>query len=140
MISVNELVEQLMTQVEQTHNSAQHLKLLRIERQRLSIHAPSQALAMVLGNLIRNACNYTHQGSVTVLIEGNAVEVRDTGLGMSAEQLELAQQAFQRVHTTSDGYGLGLDIVRRLCERYGWPLTIHSLLGQGTTVRVQLVN
>ncbi|SKA87101.1 Signal transduction histidine kinase [Thiothrix eikelboomii] len=139
-VSVNELVEQLMTQVEQTHNSAQRLKLLRIERQHLTINAPSQALAIVLGNLMRNACNYTHQGSVTVLIEGNAVEIRDTGLGMSAEQLELAQQVFQRVHTTSDGYGLGLDIVRRLCERYGWQLTIRSLLSQGTTVRVQLVS
>lgn len=137
---VNDLVKLLITQVEQTHNNDQHIKLLWIERQRLSIVAPSQALAIVLGNLMRNACNYTRQGSVTVLIEGNAVEVRDTGMGMSAPQLALAQQAFQRVHAGSDGYGLGLDIVRRLCERYGWQLTLSSLLGQGTSVRVQLVS
>lgn len=139
-LSVNDVVKLLITQVEQTHNSDQHIKLLCIERQRLSIHAPSQALAIVLGNLMRNACNYTRQGSVTVLIEGNAVEVRDTGMGMNAEQLELAQQAFQRVHTGNDGYGLGLDIVRRLCERYGWQLIMSSLVGQGTSVRVQLVS
>lgn len=136
---VNDLVKRLINQVEQTHNSDQHVKLLCIEPQRLSIHAPRQALVIVLGNLIRNACNYTQHGSVTVLIEGNAVEVRDTGMGMNTEQLELAQQAFQRVHTSGDGYGLGLDIVRRLCERYGWHLSMSSLLGQGTRVRVQLV-
>ncbi|MFZ1385941.1 MAG: HAMP domain-containing sensor histidine kinase [Thiolinea sp.] len=139
-VAVNDLVKGLIAQVEQTHNSDQHVKLLCIEPQRLSIHAPRQALMIVLGNIMRNACNYTRQGSVTVLIEGNAVEVRDTGMGMNAEQLELAQQAFQRVHTGSDGYGLGLDIVRRLCERYGWQLSMSSLLGQGTSVRVQLVN
>lgn len=139
-VAINELVKNLMTQVEQTHNSDQHVKLLCIEPQRLTIQAPRQALVIVLSNLIRNACHYTQQGSVTVLIEGNAVEVRDTGMGMNAEQLELAQQAFQRVHQSGDGYGLGLDIVRRLCERYGWQLSMSSLLGQGTRVRVQLVN
>lgn len=138
--SVNDLVSLLITQVDQTHNSTQHVKLVCIERQRLKLTAPSQALGIVLGNLIRNACNYTQQGSVTVIIEGNAVEVRDTGMGMNAQQLALAQQAFQRLHTSSEGYGLGLDIVRRLCDRYGWQLTISSLLGQGTSVRIQLVN
>jgi signal transduction histidine kinase len=138
--SVNDLVSLIISQVEQTHNTNQHVKLVCIERQRLKMTDSNQALGIVLGNVIRNACNYTQQGSVTVVIEGNAVEVRDTGMGMSAQQLALAQQAFQRLHSSSDGYGLGLDIVRRLCDRYGWQLTISSLLGQGTSVRVQLVN
>jgi signal transduction histidine kinase len=60
---------------------------------------------------------------------------------MQPEQLVQAQQPFERLlHNSVEakGYGLGLDIVRRVCERYGWQLVINSQIGKGTQVIVYI--
>ncbi|TAN01772.1 MAG: HAMP domain-containing histidine kinase, partial [Rhodanobacteraceae bacterium] len=88
----------------------------------------------MVGNLIRNACLYTEQGSVTVEIESDKVRVVDTGSGMSEEDLERAFQPFYRGSRTGRrGHGIGLAIVRRIADRYGWRVTLESTLGKGTT-------
>lgn len=135
-INVNELVKLLMEQINQTHNSDQHVLLTLEQPASLQVDAPSQAIGIVLGNLIRNACNYTQAGKVLIQINKNSVVVSDTGLGMSSTELTQAQQPFERLNTNVQGYGLGLDIVKRLCERYGWQLSLNSQVGLGTQVSI----
>ncbi|MEZ5479000.1 MAG: HAMP domain-containing sensor histidine kinase, partial [Thiolinea sp.] len=118
-VVINDLVQLLVEQVAATHNQDQHVQIAVQSQQLLSVDAPTQALGIVIGNLLRNACNYTRQGQVLILIGGNAVSIRDTGSGIADDQLERVQQAFQRSSNEAEGYGLGLDIVRRLCERFG---------------------
>ncbi|MBK8455382.1 MAG: HAMP domain-containing sensor histidine kinase [Thiofilum sp.] len=135
-INVNELVKLLMEQINQTHNSDQHVQLTLEQPVILQVDAPSQAIGIVLGNLIRNACNYTQAGKVLIQINKNSVVVSDTGLGMSSTELTQAQQPFERLNANTQGYGLGLDIVKRLCERYGWQLSLNSQVGLGTQVSI----
>jgi signal transduction histidine kinase len=104
------------------------------EHARFALHAPPRVFAVMVGNLIRNACLYTEQGSVTVEVQADKVRVVDTGSGMSEEDIERAFQPFYRGSRTGDkGHGIGLAIVRRIADRYGWQVTLQSTLGKGTT-------
>lgn len=110
------------------------VELRVVENARFALHAPPRVFAVMVGNLIRNACLYTEQGSVTVEVESSEVRVIDTGSGMSAEDIERAFQAFYRGSRTGNkGHGIGLAIVRRIADRYGWQVRLESVLGQGTT-------
>jgi signal transduction histidine kinase len=104
--------------------------------------APPRVVQVVVGNLIRNACCYTARGQINVEINDEAMIIRDTGIGMSAETLERVFEPFYRVAGEADGgqgAGLGLSIVRRLCDRFGWQITMESVVGQGTTATIRFV-
>jgi signal transduction histidine kinase len=104
----------------------------------LEISAPERVLAIVFTNLLRNAFSYTERGHVHVLIDRNGVTVQDSGCGMAETDLERMFEPFYRGHDRSnEGYGLGLSIVRRLCDRFGWHLHADSELGAGTEIRVE---
>ncbi len=91
-------------------------------------------LRVVLANLIRNAASYTERGRVCIGLQENCVVVEDTGVGIAPEQL---QRVFDRYYSgQSGGEGIGLSLVKRICQRYGWHIEIDSS-GQGT--RIQLV-
>ena len=101
------------------------------------LHAPPQVLGVMLGNLLRNACSHTDVGTIDVRIERDRVSVRDTGVGMSADQIERAFDPFyRREEDGQGGMGIGLSIVRRLGERFDWPVSLQSAPGQGTTATI----
>lgn len=134
---VNDVTKLLIEQIEVTHNRDQHVSIELEASALLTVTAPAQAVGIVLGNLLRNACNYTPDGKVVVSIDGQGVSIRDNGKGIEQDALARVQQPFERGTDIGSGYGLGLDIVRRLCERYHWDLSIQSVAGQGTRVSVR---
>ena len=105
-------------------------------RCRLSLKAPERVLSVLLGNLLRNAVAYTDAGSIRVEIHPDAVVIEDTGVGLPAGRLRDMDQPFVRGSTGGPGYGVGLTIVRRLSDRFGWPVEFTSQVGVGTRVRV----
>ncbi len=109
------------------------------ERAQLRLHAPPRVLAVVVGNLVRNACQYTERGEVVVTIDDGLIEVRDTGVGMDEEDARRVFDPFFRSEATSgkSGHGIGLTIVKRLCERFGWRVDLRSRKGEGTTVELR---
>ena len=107
------------------------------ERCRLFIDAPEKVLSVMIGNLLRNAFSYTDQGTVRVIIEPQQVTIADTGVGMSSEQVSEMYRPFVRGgDQRRGGYGVGLTIVQRLSDRFGWPVSIESEPGVGTEVRI----
>jgi len=104
------------------------------------LHAPPRVLGVMLGNLLTNACIFTDRGSIEVRLEADRVSVRDTGIGMSQATLARAFDPFYRAGDTvpdrPGSMGLGLSIVRRLGERFGWPVQMSSTPGAGTTVTI----
>jgi len=87
--------------------------------------------AIVVENLLRNALAFTEQGEVSVRVEAGRVMVTDTGRGIHADELA---RIFQRHYkgAGSQGAGIGLSLVRRICDRYGWEIAIESRAGVGT--------
>ncbi|WP_411832760.1 sensor histidine kinase [Pseudoxanthomonas mexicana] len=104
------------------------------------LHAPPRVFQVVISNLLRNACIYTERGRIDVILEQDQLIVRDTGVGMTAEAIVRVFEPFYRVDPDRpQGIGLGLSIVSRLCDRFGWKVELDSVPGQGTcaTVRFQ---
>lgn len=105
---------------------------------RLIIDASDKVVSVLLGNLIRNAFDYTDDGSVRIEIEKNAVVIEDSGRGMGEQDVEDAFKPFHRGgERLRGGHGVGLTIVKRLSERFGWPVHISSELNVGTRIRVE---
>ncbi len=104
---------------------------------RLLVRAPERVVSVVLNNLLRNACTYTDEGSVMVSIDGTEVTITDTGIGMSQYDQDVAFHAFSRgSQARPGGHGVGLNIVGKLSDRFGWPVTLRSVPGEGTTALV----
>lgn len=105
-------------------------------------------LTQILLNLLSNAAKFTgRDGTITVSLrrrddDGVEFEVRDTGPGMTAAEVEIALEPFGQIDSTHarrhEGTGLGLPLARRLAELHGGSLTVHSKKGRGTAVVVVL--
>jgi signal transduction histidine kinase len=92
----------------------------------LVVDAPEAAVAVALGNLIGNAVKYTQQGEVIVRLRPDSVEVVDSGPGLSEEEAaRLFERGYRGTHAEhSQGAGIGLSIVRRLCALYAWDVRV----------------
>ncbi len=92
-------------------------------------------LEVVIGNLIRNALFNTNTGSVLLRLEADRLIVRDSGIGMRPVELEHALDRFYK-GPSSAGAGVGLSLVKRICDRYGWQISLVSQEGHGTTAEI----
>ncbi|NUR22979.1 HAMP domain-containing sensor histidine kinase [Frateuria sp.] len=94
--------------------------------QAVSVNAPASVLSVALTNLIGNAIKYTLEGLVRVEIGNGRVDVIDTGPGIKPEDAErLFQRGVRGEGAGGSGAGLGLAIVRRLCDLYGWQVSMR---------------
>ncbi|NNL99316.1 MAG: HAMP domain-containing histidine kinase [Gammaproteobacteria bacterium] len=105
----------------------------------LSVQASRKILSVLFGNLLRNAFVYTESGSVAVDIDVDSITIRDTGPGMTSDEVARAFEPFYRgPRQDGRGHGVGLSIVKRLSDRYGWPVSLESTPGTGTRIAVSL--
>jgi PAS domain S-box-containing protein len=102
-------------------------------------------IRQVLLNLLSNACKFTEGGTITLEVSrGDMMHFRvaDTGIGMTAEQLERLFEAFSQADITTaskyGGTGLGLAISRRFCQMMGGDVQVESDPGKGSTFTVRL--
>lgn len=118
------------------------------------IHADPLRLRQLMGNLLHNAVKFTERGSVLLAVTdvtppANAPEhlhlrfsVRDTGIGIPADQLQAIFGAFTQVDSSSTrrygGSGLGLAIVKQLCDLMGGEVRVESRLGSGSHFWIDL--
>lgn len=99
------------------------------------IEAERTLFGIVVANLIRNAFTYTPAGSVTITVEDHSLTVTDTGTGIHSEQIgKVFQRHFKG--SGSKGSGIGLSLVKRICDRYGWETIIDSTEGEGTSAQL----
>jgi signal transduction histidine kinase len=94
-----------------------------IESAGFSVRAPRELVAAAIGNLVRNACQYTEQGEVRVSVTPGQVVVEDTGPGLPPAVRETLGKGGAVPSSGSAGTGLGLALARRICDY------LHAQLG-----------
>ena len=81
-------------------------------------------ISTIAGNLIKNALLYTKEGEVTVTETATGFEVSDTGEGIDPSLKEKIFMPYTRGTNEEPGSGMGLSIVKRLCDRFGWGIEL----------------
>lgn len=96
---------------------------------------PQRLAAVVIGNLLSNAVQHSGAGAAELVHDDTRVDVRDRGAGIPPEALP---HIFERHYRgpRSGGSGLGLHIVKRICDHQGWKLEARSTPGQETVLTV----
>jgi signal transduction histidine kinase len=101
----------------------------------IHVRADRNLVAMATGNLLENAVKYTDTGKIEVVVEERerevAVHFRDTGPGISTEELAVIFEPYRRGHTNKPGTGLGLAIAKRAVEAQGGRIFAESGLECG---------
>lgn len=128
--------------LKQELDSHTHLLAGKAVEVQLEIHRDEQLrvepalLRSVLGNLIRNAFIYTEEGRIRLQLEGRRLIIEDTGPGIPTDEIE---RVFRRYYVVghSHGSGIGLSLVKRICERYGWSIRLRSTPASGTIIEVE---
>ena len=108
----------------------------------VKISSRHELLTELLGNLTRNAIRYNKQGgSVTVSLDGKSLAVADTGIGIAEENLDKIFDRFFTVDKSHDGknggFGLGLAVVKKICRKSGWKLSVESKKGEGSKFTIE---
>jgi len=130
---------------ETTHKGLHFSSLIEADVPTTVVGDPTR-LRQVLTNLIGNAIKFTHKGEVVVSVASESVEkdrtrlhfqVRDTGIGIPEEKLDILFKSFSQVDASMTrkygGTGLGLAISRHICEAMGGDMWVESTPGVGST-------
>lgn len=94
-------------------------------------------LIRLIDNLLSNAIKYNQiEGTLRLALTEDGLIVEDTGVGIKAEELQGIRQRFTRANSSEGGFGIGLDIVQQIVQRYDYAFTIQSTYQEGTKVEV----
>ena len=137
----------LMRELELQYQPAASIKKLELRMRScdVKIYTDQQLLKRILGNLLMNAVKFTDQGGVLLACrqtpKGVRFEIWDTGVGIAADEQTAVFGEFYKSPShlgTSDGFGLGLSIVTRLCEPLGFTFSMKSRLGRGSIFYIEV--
>lgn len=110
-----------------------------LAEERPTISVPPPVFQVIINNLLKNAFHFTIKGKISIYLDKDHIRVADTGMGIDHAVMSTVTKLHVR-GKNSQGFGLGLAIVTRLCEKYGLRFTIESSANQGTKVEVWFPN
>ena len=107
----------------------------------VNLVASQSDLYKLIKNIIDNSIVYNNEnGKIFISLNKNELTIKDTGVGISKEDLEHIFERFYRVDKArskeSSGTGLGLSIVKHICLLYGYKIKVDSSIGKGTKITI----
>jgi two-component system OmpR family sensor kinase len=108
--------------------------VLRCRTEETMVTIPEVKTQLLFGNLISNAIKYSPAGStITMTLKDRCFTIEDEGIGIEeAKQKEIFRK-YERGTDYSGGFGVGLSIVKSICDEYGITIEVKSTPGNGTT-------
>jgi len=94
-------------------------------------------IARVVDNLISNAIKYNKRnGTIYIVLKKEYFTIRDSGIGIQSNKVGDIFERYTRFNSSEGGFGIGLNIVRSIIEEYQLKISVESVLGEGTIIRV----
>ena len=142
---LNEVVSTITPLVERNENTIN----LSIDTKTKSISADVTKIRQILLNLLSNATKFTKEGDINILVNDKpdddsilVIKVSDSGIGMTAEQVEKVfkpfTQADEKTTRKFGGTGLGLTITKMFTEMMGGEISLKSIPNKGTSFTVSI--
>ncbi len=112
---------------------------LKCEIESTPVTMPEIETQLLFGNLIGNAIKYSPAGStITLTLKENCFRITDEGIGIEHVRQKEIFKRYERGTDYAGGFGVGLSIVKRICDRYGIEIVVDSTPGKGTTFELCL--
>ena len=103
-----------------------------------TIYADKKLIARIIDNLLSNAIKYNKRGGkIEVVLDQGILSIEDSGIGMSEEQIAKVFDRYSRFSTFEGGFGIGLNIVKQIAERYNIQIDIDSTPKVGTKITLR---
>ncbi len=126
---IHSLVDDNVPSIEEKNNKIN----IKLDAE-MELPQPDSIVRIMVGNILRNAIEHTAEGEINIILAGNNLSISDTGSGIPENDLP---HVFDRSYTTKQGgTGLGLNLVKRICDRFDWDIVLTSELGKGTQVSI----
>ena len=143
---IKEFLEQMVSEHKQLAEGKSIVLILHPMRSDLQLFGDKNKLKQVFVNLLQNAIKYTEQGKVEIIVEEDEkfgkIIVKDTGIGIAAENISRIFERFYRVDKDRSraigGTGLGLAIVKHIIDAHGSRVEVQSELGKGSQFSFRL--
>ena len=142
--SVNDLFGRLRSEL--TYSAQSQGLALKVMRCGVAIESDPRLLEQMIRNLLSNALKYTQHGRVLLGCRRRSgklrIEIWDTGVGICASELDAIFEEYHQVDNParerSRGLGLGLSIVKSLCDLLGHQIQVRSLPGKGSVFSIEV--
>lgn len=145
-VAINEAIQECVALMQPQANQERIIIRTSLSSGVPNVVADVRSLRQILLNLLSNAIKFTQAGGQVIVsagIEENgevAIRVRDTGVGMSEKDVEMALKPFRQLATSGrargEGTGLGLPLTKALVEANRATFSIDSAVNQGTLVKI----
>ena len=136
-VSVERVVDNQITAVRDVADSKGVTVHVEHTEKAATVHTIPAVIDIVIGNILKNAVKYTDQKIINVFVTAKEVVIQDYGPGIDKTVQKTLFDRFNRGENRNpDGTGIGLALVRRFCDQYGWDIDFHSEEHKGTRVAV----
>jgi two-component system OmpR family sensor kinase len=101
------------------------------------LHADAKKLSKLIDNILSNAIKYNRVGgTILIVLSAKNLTIKDSGRGIKQESLHAMFERYSRFDKSVGGFGIGLSIVKMICDEYGFRIKISSELGKWTEVSI----
>ena len=147
VINLNEIINNVIKSMKVSLNEKKGEMVVQLQAQESNMRGDLHHITNVVYNLVDNAIKFCKQIPCVEIVTKNSkgmivLEVRDNGIGISAENRKRIFQKFYRVPTGNihdvKGFGLGLSYVKQIIEAHRGIIQLDSTMGSGSIFRVQL--
>jgi CheY-like chemotaxis protein len=147
---VAQMIEEIASTVQPAAAKNTSTLQVKVAKNVGGMHADLTKVRQILLNLLSNSCKFTDHGTISLNVDRRTIdhrdwlqfEVRDTGIGISAEQKENLFREFSQADASIarkyGGTGLGLAITHRFIQIMRGSITVESQPGRGSTFTIQL--
>jgi two-component system OmpR family sensor kinase len=97
-------------------------------------------MTRVIDNLISNAIKYNKRnGTITIVLRREYFIIKDSGIGIESSKVSAIFERYSRFNSSEGGFGIGLNIVKSIIDEYNLKISVESVLGEGTDIRVDFL-
>lgn len=103
-----------------------------------SLKITGDRVKLIFSNLLSNAIKYSMpNSSITITLKKNYFCIEDEGVGIAKEKLQEIFKLYERSSTLAGGFGVGLSIVKQICDEFKIDIDVSSELGEGSSFKLK---